>query len=314
MRVSTTCQIVLIGLTGVPGLSCHSKSDPVGRTGGLSPAEIIGEPLPPSMPGDWVITRMDVRLAEAHADGRVVIDLRSQLEQASFHVHEDGTVTGEGSVRYFVDIEGGEEAPIPIPVHARAQLAAGESGIREFTISGQVELEMGVLELEPFEVQGDALQLAVIGPVGGSNMEFPPWPPMTSVSASGEIEGSTVLVRSSGTLERNITVAFEATNTSTSSLECAIQWVEQRSGVPLRSQSWFGDFQANFAGDYEGELPCSETADAVKLLYYFLLVDGIPHFTIDQPPEAVHESALRTAEDMRQEFYDALCPCGPDVS
>jgi hypothetical protein len=136
-------------------------------------------------------------------------------------VHPDGTITGEGSAIYRFQVSAGGTLPIrapgplgflwstltAIPIGATAML--NEAGERDFTITGQADLEERVIYLDAFQPSGESLKL-VVNPVGDS-MEIGAWPPMTNIGSEVMIVGATPMIRGTGKLEDTIIeVNFEA--------------------------------------------------------------------------------------------------------
>jgi Collagen triple helix repeat (20 copies) len=182
-----------------------------------------------SLAGHWNIVKLDVRYAAdlsnpttlheaAAATGEILI-ASSLGESGAFDVDADGHITGSGTANYQFRVAAGSSAfsggpatplfglSVVIPVGAVAMMDASETGVREFSITGQADLAKRTISLNAFTPSGGPLKL-IIRP-GGSQFSVPVWPPMTNVSQGVLVEGASLLLRASGMVGK-INVAIEA--------------------------------------------------------------------------------------------------------
>jgi hypothetical protein len=175
--------------------------------------------------GVWTITKMEVvrtnfvgnnpsTVPEATL-GTVTIDIGSSpAGKGTFEIGQDGSVTGLGKVQYRFRVSGGTSAvpagtlPMPLAVGASASIDEAAAGVRAFTIEGKCDLLERKVFLQPFKPVGDPLKVA-IRPTG-LPLKIDLWPPMSKVESKVIVQGSTLLLQSSGTLGQ-YHVTFEAT-------------------------------------------------------------------------------------------------------
>ena len=183
-----------------------------------------------SLAGHWNIVKMDVHYAgdlsnpttlhEAAAATGEILVASSLGEYGGFDVSTGGQITGSGKANYQFRVaagssgfSGGPATPligmsVTIPVGAVAMMDASETGDRNFSITGQADLEKRTISLKAFQPSGGPLKI-IVRP-GGNQFTVPAWPPMTNVTPTDVlIEGASLLLRTSGMVGK-LNVAIEA--------------------------------------------------------------------------------------------------------
>jgi len=160
--------------------------------------------------GDWIFTRLEVVTNAALAGGgaQASYELKSLLVRGTFTVSDDGSIKGNGTAAYSINVEAGANMPLPIsiPIEGKAR----GSGERSFTVSGQADLENNTISLDALKPSDKPLKLNIIGPGAKTTVDWPPWPPMTNlVQIPLRVQGTSVLIFGSGTVNK-FTVTFEA--------------------------------------------------------------------------------------------------------
>lgn len=182
----------------------------------LTPEEKIKKAF--SLVGHWDITKMDVSKysfestnpSNVHGAsvGEVKIDLGSSLAEGFFDVDQNGAITGKGVALYHFFVAGGSSAAgmgtevpggfgIALPVGASAMLdSAAEDGKRDFTISGQADIEKRTISLKAFQPSGGRLKVIIEPTSLHSSAAL--WPPMTNVDTAVVVEGASLLLHAAG--------------------------------------------------------------------------------------------------------------------
>ncbi len=160
--------------------------------------------------GDWSFTRLEVVTKAALAGGgaKASYELKSTLMRGTFTVSDDGSIKGNGTAAYSINVEAGANMPLPIsiPIEGKAR----GSGERSFTVTGQADLENNTISLDALKPSDKPLKVNIIGPGARTTVDWPPWPPMTNVVHTPlRVQGSSVLIFGSGTVGKH-TLTFEA--------------------------------------------------------------------------------------------------------